>query len=490
MKKIIAITLLITMMLGTFTFTARAEEWFERTFNRGVLVKNDNGLYCYAQINVNGESEWIKILDDVKSFHESVGSSAKAVLMLDGRLLMWGRGCQIPEYDAYGNELLSKSIKGLPVEVLRDVVQFEFGMGFAAALTSDGILWMWGENSKGEFGVGLNNEYTGTHYQPVAIAGNVKKISIGKKCTAILAYNDSLWVTGDIIYDEYWSYAESRRIDNSIKYGEFTLVDTNVKDMDIQGTYGYKNYHNAYVKKDGSLWTFGDNTYGQLGVSKGQTPISATPVHVMNDVERVWAREHKTFALKSDGSFYGWGLSMGEKSKNIDVPRWLAEDVVSMMSNNVESMSNNYVIYRNGCIAEPGAQLRSLSNITGVKIPEDAYMPVKIMYNGSRISTLKAPIVENGRVLAPLRAVFEALGATVTWVDETRSIISESSNGSITLQIDSSEATINGQTVAIDAPPRLSGEYTMVPVRLISEAFGLNVAWDEATQTVSITSEK
>lgn len=66
-------------------------------------------------------------------------------------------------------------------------------------------------------------------------------------------------------------------------------------------------FHNASIKDDGSLWTWGSNSYGQLG--DGGRTSQTSPVQVGTGYRAVVAGEHHTLALKTDGSLWAWGLN-------------------------------------------------------------------------------------------------------------------------------------------------------------------------------------
>lgn len=111
-------------------------------------------------------------------------------------------------------------------------------------------------------------------------------------------------------------------------------------------------------------------------------------------------------------------------------------------------------------------------------------------------------ILENeGRTLVPLRSVFEHMGATVEWYEKDRSIAVISKDGftKIILQIDNNDMIIRtfsnliaytDKTIPLDAAPRIMNDRTMVPLRVISEALDCDVAWDEASYTISISTKK
>ncbi|MGP6192021.1 MAG: stalk domain-containing protein [Vulcanimicrobiaceae bacterium] len=116
--------------------------------------------------------------------------------------------------------------------------------------------------------------------------------------------------------------------------------------------------------------------------------------------------------------------------------------------------------------------------------PQAAEAQVGVTVNGSGVDISPPPIVQAGRVFVPLRGVFEQLGASVVYSNGT---IDATGNGrDISLQIGSTEATVNGQPQTIDVAPFIVGESTYVPLRFISEALGDSVYWDDADSIAEI----
>ena len=113
--------------------------------------------------------------------------------------------------------------------------------------------------------------------------------------------------------------------------------------------------------------------------------------------------------------------------------------------------------------------------------------PVTVTLNGEKIDCAsygqEAEIVE-GRTLVPLRAIFEALGASVERNGETKTVTSVLDETEIKLTIGEKALYKNGETVELDVPAQIMNGRTMVPVRAISESFGVNVEWDGETRTV------
>ncbi|MBQ7573580.1 MAG: copper amine oxidase N-terminal domain-containing protein [Clostridia bacterium] len=148
--------------------------------------------------------------------------------------------------------------------------------------------------------------------------------------------------------------------------------------------------------------------------------------------------------------------------------------------------------YENG--RDGGVRSYQMTN-GGFQYKTVAEDPIKVLVNGAQLSFEQEPVIVNDRVLVPMRAIFEALGATVTWVPANRhhgdGATADKGNKSIVLEIDSTYMSIseNGKAteITLDTPSILYNGYTLVPVRAVSEAFDANVTWDGETRTVSIS---
>jgi len=101
------------------------------------------------------------------------------------------------------------------------------------------------------------------------------------------------------------------------------------------------------------------------------------------------------------------------------------------------------------------------------------------------------PEIINNRTMVPLRFISEALGATVDWNGENQSITLKKSNQEIGMQIGNNLMKVNTsgdiKESVLDSPPIVNKDNrTLVPVRAIAEAFGIEVQWDGKTNSVFI----
>ena len=103
--------------------------------------------------------------------------------------------------------------------------------------------------------------------------------------------------------------------------------------------------------------------------------------------------------------------------------------------------------------------------------------------------TTARPLMIGGRVMVPVRGVFERLGGEILWNQQERVVTGASGENQFRLRVGRREALLNGQRVPLDAPPRIVNEAVYVPLRFASEAMGAKVIWDNTNRTVVITSD-
>lgn len=113
---------------------------------------------------------------------------------------------------------------------------------------------------------------------------------------------------------------------------------------------------------------------------------------------------------------------------------------------------------------------------------------ITVVYNGKKIQFDQFPIIEDGRTLVPLRAIFETLGAEVDWNGDTQTITAKKDNTEISLTINNTTASKNGESISLDVPAKIINDRTLVPVRFVADCFGVSVDWDGDMQRVILTS--
>lgn len=112
---------------------------------------------------------------------------------------------------------------------------------------------------------------------------------------------------------------------------------------------------------------------------------------------------------------------------------------------------------------------------------------IRVMVNSSPVTFDSPPIIEEGRTLVPMRFIFEALGASVSWDAETETAVGVRGNTTVSVPIGQTTAFINEEAKPLDVPAKIVEGRTLVPARFVAESFGCDVRWQQKTETVWIT---
>lgn len=118
----------------------------------------------------------------------------------------------------------------------------------------------------------------------------------------------------------------------------------------------------------------------------------------------------------------------------------------------------------------------------GVSASENIYVTV----DGATLKFDQPPIMQNDRVLVPMRLIFETLGATVEWDEYNQYVKATKEDISITMQIGNNTMVKNGQYITLDTAPILLNGRTLVPVRAVAESLDATVEWRGEINTVVI----
>ncbi len=240
----------------------------------------------------------VKIMDDVSAV--SCGTFCTAAIKTDGSLWMWGNN---------GSGLLGNGTEkntSKPEKIMNDVIAVSCGRSHTAAIKSDGSLWMWGNNLSGELGNNLKGnvkDYSGPYPTvPVKVMDNVIAIECGNGFTAAIKADGTLWMWGDNDKGQLGNGGNGN-IMHEIYGNICQTVPERI--MDNVSSVSCGDDYTAAIKKDGSLWMWGRNDFGQLG--NGTQVDTKTPGKVMDNVISISCGREHNVAVQSDGSVWTWG---------------------------------------------------------------------------------------------------------------------------------------------------------------------------------------
>lgn len=175
---------------------------------------------------------------------------------------------------------------------LGDVVQLAAGDEHGVALISNGAVYTWGRNTRGQ----LANGRTSDVDEPaqITVPGNVVSVAAGDYNTAVILSDGTLWMAGDNTCGQLCRPASDQ------PYASFVQIPLNNVVRVAMG-----DYHAAAITADGSLYVWGSNEYGQVG--NWQVKNATTPIFIRSGVRQVETGDYHTFAVTDDGELYAWG---------------------------------------------------------------------------------------------------------------------------------------------------------------------------------------
>ena len=168
--------------------------------------------------------------------------------------------------------------------------------GFSGAIKTDGTLWTWGINLNGRLGVGNTTNYS----SPVQVGGLTTwaNVSMGDAHTLATTTDGKLYAWG---YNVHGNLGTG----NTTQYSSPVQVGALTTWLKISAG----PYSSAAIKTDGTLWTWGFNNYGQLGVgntTKYSSPVQVGALTTWNAI--AWGAPYGSlYALKTDGTLWSWG---------------------------------------------------------------------------------------------------------------------------------------------------------------------------------------
>jgi hypothetical protein len=357
----------------------------------------------YLPVEVKGLSNVISIAADWAN-----GYAVKN----DGTVWLWGG-------------ILPPNIP-LQIKAFKDITAISLGWGNKVALKKDGTVW-----------IPLSG-------QIVQVDGltDIIEVAAGAQYSYGLKKDGTVW---------YWgSSSENGTVVNGAETSDQSKPKflEGIKDvMSVKASAGGP----LLLKRDGTVWTQGDNLGGQLGI--GSYEDSDIPVQVkgLTKIKEINASgtAFTSMALKVDNTLWSWGNGyVGDGTK------W----------------------YRNVPVMIKSYDSEILQDVNTIKVD----------LNGNELVFDQLPIIINNRTMVPLRKIFESLGATIKWDQITSTLTAERGQTVVKLTIGSKVAYVNDKEVSLDVSAIIVNGRTLVPIKFIGTSFGADVIWDDITKSVII----
>ncbi len=115
--------------------------------------------------------------------------------------------------------------------------------------------------------------------------------------------------------------------------------------------------------------------------------------------------------------------------------------------------------------------------------------PIVVHFDGEPLELAIAPNLQAGTTLVQMRPIFEALGMELTWNPATRTITAVKEGYRLTMTLDSNHADLNGRQVQLARPAESINGHTVVPLRFVSETTGAFVHWNSVGREILVMTD-
>jgi len=251
----------------------------------GTITVGSETTYTFSVVATDAENQ-----DSSKTFQVTITVSVP-------KLYGWGKV-------HYGVPLPSEVVASSPTQIGSNTNWggniTTGGNKHALAIKTDGTLWAWGRNWAGQLGTNNATDYT----SPVQIGAGTTwlKLAAGKYFSMAIKTDGTLWTWG-------WNQFGMLGNNSATTVSSPTQVGT-ATNWSLISSAG--KYASAGIKTDGTLWTWGNNQSGELGLNIGQTNYKSSPTQVGTSTD--WANlpssnasdSGQMAAIKTDGTLWTW----------------------------------------------------------------------------------------------------------------------------------------------------------------------------------------
>lgn len=286
-------------------------------FRQNIGLRSDGTVWTWGEDYREQAVPLTKIegLENIVSI--SSGLLHYLALKDDGTVWAWGSN----DLGQLGNGTINNASTPIQVIGLDSVVSITGSYYNSMALREDGTVWIWGDGIRGVLGYNAPIDYK--QLTPIQIKGleNVMQVDMSYLHGAALKKDGTVWT---------WGFNESGQL------GDGSVAD-HATPYQVQGLAGVVKISASYahtlaLTKDGKVWSWGNNYYGEIGdgsgVQKRLVPVRAANLEGIVDIE---AGELYSLATKKNGSIWAWGNNMygqlGNGTKIAQITRTLVSGI-------------------------------------------------------------------------------------------------------------------------------------------------------------------
>jgi alpha-tubulin suppressor-like RCC1 family protein len=291
------------------------------TFQHSIGVKTDGTLWvtgsnAFGQVgngNTTNVPVWTKVGTATNWVKAYAGTEHSVALASDGKIWAWGRN-DIAAVIGTGSTSPSNILTPYCVNTTAapynqmsagsTFLDLRGGHRFNMGLDQNRNLWTWGNNGSRQLGRASNSTYTTNPTQDVQIlqvdsVGTVSKFSAG-------AYHAAAITTGGNLY--IWGLNGDGQLGSTVGLGAGGNIPRILVPPVANTTWSeiiLGEYNSFGILDNGTLWGWGRNTAGQLGV--GDTTNRNTPVQIPGSWKFASSGLYGSYGIKTDGTLWAWG---------------------------------------------------------------------------------------------------------------------------------------------------------------------------------------
>lgn len=279
-----------------------------------IVLKNDGTVWAtgdntYGQLGLNSLETQTLILTQMATDISFVGTAVAAgeqhslVLKSDGTV--WATGDN--SKGQLGLDSLETQTLVLTKMTLNnsDVTAIAAGDQHSLILKSDGTVWATGNNGKGQLGLDSSETQTLVLTKMTLNNSDITAIAAGDQHSIALKSDGNVWATGDNAFGQLGLNSSETQ---TLVLTEMTLNNGNVNAIAAGGSQLINAAHSLVLKNDGTVYATGDNTYGQLGIGSTSNQQALTQMTLNNaNITAITAGMSHSVVLKSDGTVWTTG---------------------------------------------------------------------------------------------------------------------------------------------------------------------------------------
>ena len=293
-------------------------------------IKSDGSLWMWGGNNLGqlgnttrtSRSSPIQTITGGKNWKQLAiaGAGTTGAIKTDGTIWTWGLNDKGQMGDG------TSTNRSSPVQTVAGDTNWKFvsaGRYGFQAIKTDGTLWLWGGNLTGALGDATNQAGKSSPVQTVAGGNNWKMTAGGHQFSAAIKTDGTLWLWGQ---------------NHSGQLGDTTIVHRSSPVQTVAGGTNWRfvacgNYSTGAIKTDGTLWLWGSGLNGRLG--NNSTISRSSPVQTVSggtNWKQLTLGNEASHAIKTDGTLWAWGSnSNGE----------LANGTVTSKSSPIQTLMTN-----------------------------------------------------------------------------------------------------------------------------------------------------